>query len=63
METLMSMDMTVVVYATNHLDVKTTYLYGRDRTDAELATDVYDCLLAEFGEDALQGFEILTVVK
>lgn len=55
--------MTVVVYATNHLDVQTTHLYGRDRTDAELATDVYNCLLAEFGDDALQGFEILTVIK
>lgn len=63
METLESLDMVVVVFATNHLDVKTTYHYGvRGESHASIVDKVYDSLVCEYGEDALQGFEVLSIV-
>lgn len=62
MGTLASLDMVVIVFATNHLDVKTTYLYGRSRSQEELKELLLDALIEEYGEEALEGFEILSVV-
>jgi len=62
METLESLDMIVIVFATNHLDVKTTYLYGRSMSYEETEVLLLDSLLNEYGEDALEGFEILSIV-
>ena len=62
METLESLDMVVVVFATNHLDVKTTYLYGRSRPHEEFEKLLLDSLINEYGEEALEGFEILSIV-
>lgn len=61
METLESLDMIVIVFATNHLDVKTTHLYGRKYTSEEVEMLLLDVLLEEYGEEALDG-EILSIV-
>lgn len=63
METLVSMDMIVIVFATDHLDVKTTYLYGRDYTNDDASKLAYESLVHDHGVDALEGFEVLSIVR
>lgn len=63
METLVSMDMTLIVFATNHLDVKVTYLYGREYSDEDASTLAYESLVHDHGEEALEGFEVLSIVR
>jgi len=62
METLESLDMTVIVFATNHLDIKTTYVYGREHTQEDLEEIALASLAEEYDEEVLEGFEILSIV-
>lgn len=66
METLESLDIVVVVFATNDLDVDTIHLYGqRDRTEEEIVEMAIRCIIAEHEqrEDAVEGFEVLSIVR
>lgn len=59
MEDLYSLDMIVIVFAANDLDLTTTHLYGRKHTDEEVEEQVK----ANHGEDAVKGFELLVIVR
>ena len=63
METLESLDIVVVVFATNHLDIKTMHYYGRNLTEEQLSEDVHQSAIAEYGIDAVEGFEVLCVSR
>jgi len=63
MDTLEQMDIVVVVYSTDHLDVGTIHLYHREMNDAELVQRACECVEAERGADAMDGFEVHTIVR
>lgn len=62
-ETLYGLDLTIVVFVTNHIDMTTTHFYGRKHNEDELYKLVKNQILKSHGEDALEGFEILSIVK
>lgn len=63
MDTLKQLDMVVVVFATDHLDVETTYVYGQFRTDAEVLECATDSLKQQYGFMKLEGLEFLSIVR
>ena len=63
MDTLEQMDIVVVVYSTDHLDVGTTHLYYRDQSDAWIVQRACECVEAEKGADAMDGFEVHTILR
>lgn len=63
MEDLYSLDMIIVVFATNDLDLTTTHLYGRKHTDDEAKELAYEQVKLSHGEDAVKGFEVLSIVR
>lgn len=63
LDTLESLDMVVVVFATNDLDVSTQHWYGRSLTDEEVIREVLRQLERDYGVDAVTGFEVLSVAR
>lgn len=63
METLESLDIVVVVFATDHLDVKTTHLYTRGMTDDEITAFTYEHIKVVHGRDSVEGFEVLSILR
>lgn len=63
METLYSLDIVVIVYATNHIDMTTTHLYNQKLSDSEVEEATYEQVKLDRGEDALEGFEVLSIVR
>lgn len=64
-ESLYSLDIIVVVYVTDHIDIETIHIYGSGLTDEEVSEQAYKCIKATHpqGEDAMDGFEVLTIVR
>ncbi len=79
METLKSLDLVVVTFVTDNVDIDTIHIYGRDHTDEELAAFARECFIAQYDEakigliadfedeqsgiDAAKGFEVLCVSR
>lgn len=65
METLKELDIIVVVYVTDHIDIETTHIHGSELSDEEVSEQAYKCIKATHpqGEDAMDGFEVLTIVR
>ena len=70
LETLASLDMVVVVFVTDNVDIGTIHVYGRDsdRTLAELTEQAIECFIMEYaseedGIDAAKGFEVMSVAR
>ena len=63
METLEALDIVLVVYATDHLDIGTTHLYLRGCSDEEITNFTYEHLRVVHGKDAVEGFEVLSIVR
>jgi hypothetical protein len=66
METLKQLDIVVVVYVTDHIDVSTTFVYGSSNlSDEEVVILAYECVLEchPQGDDAMDGWEVLNITR
>lgn len=63
MDTLKQLDMVVVVFATDHLDVETLHIYDNDQTDEVATAFTQRYIEVTHGKDALKGFEVLSIVR
>ncbi len=65
MDTLKQLDIIVIVYVTDHIDVETVHIYNSKLTDEEVSEAAYKCVMANHpqGEDAMDGFEVLSILR
>lgn len=63
METLEELDMVLVVYSTDHLDVGTVHVYLRGCKDQEIIDFTFEHLRIVHGKDSVEGFEVLHIAR